>query len=257
MSLADIPLARCVTRFPCLGVMEALGQSDGSWLCEDGPYGRLVDSMKAADPMLTTLDRTGAVAPTRGKAQAVMMEFMENEGVCRQNFKRAEELREHFESRPPSKLQGPRRRIYLLEGLAPDFVSVLGSHFRMTPSFFARHQRNLYGHMRTDYPSDMPPLPSTVDADRTFVLKYYELRFCQRDLAQLPTYYIACADTGRRVAFSRVGGKTKAVGIVRRKCSYWRADDDHGGWDSECGVHLWYIQYDQRAESSPRSCHHL
>ena len=39
--------------------------------------------------------------------------------------------------------EGPRRRIYLMEGLDPGFISILGTHFNMDLSFFATHGRTM------------------------------------------------------------------------------------------------------------------
>ena len=35
--------------------------------------------------------------------------------------------------------EGPHRRIYVMEGLNPGFISMLGTHFNIDPSFFVAH----------------------------------------------------------------------------------------------------------------------
>jgi hypothetical protein len=54
------------------------------------------------------------------------------------HFVKSGDLREHFENSPRDH---DRRRIYLMEGLAPDYVSVIGGHFFMEPTFFQRQER--------------------------------------------------------------------------------------------------------------------
>jgi hypothetical protein len=77
----------------------------------------------------------------------------------------------------------------------------------------------------------MPPLPSLLNPEAAFLVKYQELRLSVNDLSGLMDYYVACATTGRRIAFLRIGDNIEPVGIVRQKYSYWARKDSNGNWD--------------------------
>lgn len=202
---------------------------EGSWLCADGPYRDFISKMGAIDPMLTKADKTGHAPLVAGNARVAMLEIGQNETVQRRDYRGAQDLRRHLESQPST--HSPWRRIYIMEGLAPDFVAVFGTHFLMTPTFFSRHERTVIGSLRHDNPSDMPTLPSLLDPEAAFLVKYQELRLFVKGLSTSMDYYVACATTGRRIAFLRIGDNVEPVGIVRRKCSYWARKDSHGNWD--------------------------
>jgi hypothetical protein len=206
--------------------------SDGTWLCENGPYKNLIKGMSNLDPMLTKMDKTGSVAPAKAKARVAVLDIRQEGIVERQIFDQADALRDYIQSNElPSTMKIPQRRVFIVEGLAPGFVSVLGSYFLMDPRFFVRHQRTLHGYLDPNEPADMPPLPSLENPKETFSIKYYELRSIQANVASLPFYHIGCADSGRRVTFQRIGAKFKPICVVRRKCSFWRRSDSRGGWD--------------------------
>jgi len=73
----------------------------------------------------------------KGLAQVVLLEATAS-GVAefeKRDFRNTSDLRKHFENDITAI---PKRRIYVMEGLAPDYIDVIGSHFFMDPSFFLR-----------------------------------------------------------------------------------------------------------------------
>jgi hypothetical protein len=142
------------------------------------------------------------------------------------HFVNSGELREHFENSPRNHA---RRRIYLMEGLAPDYVSVIGGHFFMEPTFFQRQERTCVWSNDFTPVSDALPQPSLLSPDKSFHLQYCELRQFNK---ALENRYYFCERTRRHVGMTPARHKEESTtGILRRKISWWCRDTTNGGWD--------------------------
>jgi hypothetical protein len=164
----------------------------------------------------------------KGNAQVVLLEAAAS-GVANfkeDDFRNLSELRKHFEN----DIKGvPKRRIYIMEGLAPDFIDVIGSHFFMDPSFFLRQERTCVWSNDFTPTSDALSQPSLLLPEKEFHLQYCELRQFTQVVANVPYF---CKRTGRHVGMTPARHEEMSTtGILRRKVSWWCRETDGGGWD--------------------------
>lgn len=156
----------------------------------------------------------------------------------RTEFKSPQDLRKHFASVPSTTPASPRRRIYIMEGLAKDYISILGGHFFMDPSFFQRQERTCVWSNDFTPTSDMLPQPSSLDPDQSFHLQYCELRQFTK---AIENRYHFCKRTRRHVGMTPPRHKEDSTtGILRRKVSWWCRNLEGGGWDGMYQPLLYY-----------------
>ncbi|OCL07743.1 hypothetical protein AOQ84DRAFT_364717 [Glonium stellatum] len=141
-----------------------------------------------------------------------------------------DELRTYLE-RSSSSGDSPRRRIFLMEGLNPGLISILGTQFNIDPSFFAAHERTILWNPDQDGVSDNNLPPSMQNPMKAFRLKYYEVLKTNPGIQQFGAGRTACSVTGRHVGTSRLNGEFYSCGVLRRKCSFWSSGESNGGWD--------------------------
>lgn len=147
-------------------------------------------------------------------------------------FRGPENLADHFEdvkSTYGAEANHGRRRIYIMEGLAKKYVSVLGGHFMMEPSFFQRQERTCVWSNDFTPVSDALPHPSLLDSEKGFYLQYCELRQFNKAIENKPYF---CKRTMRHVGMTPPRHKEDSTtGILRRKISWWCRKTPKGGWD--------------------------
>jgi len=195
---------------------------------------------------------------TAGNAHVVMLDASAT-GLpifARTEFRDAAHLKTHLKD---SDRDHNRRRIYIMEGLATDFVSALGGHFWMNPTFWLRQERTCVWSNDFTPVSDALPQPSLINPEESFHVQYCELREFTKALETLPCF---CARTKRHVGMTaprhaenknevkskplsaeeckhvkrtspKVEGKgNTTTAIVRRKVSWWSEKTaTEGGWD--------------------------
>jgi len=86
--------------------------------------------------------------------------------------------------------------------------------------------------------SDSLGLPSLLDPNKTFQLKYYEIRQFELDKKSSWNPVAECAETCRHIGVTKTrpyygyeNPGISPVGIVRRKCAFWSRNNSNGGWD--------------------------
>jgi hypothetical protein len=163
-----------------------------------------------------------------------MLELEQGKRARRCDFASAAELSAHLKH--SSRAIGPHNcRIYIIEGLAPDFIAALGDHFLMDPTFFIGQERTTRWGLSFEGSRNTPELPSLVDSAKSFTMKYYE----PRNFGEIETISMWCARTSRNISVTRntrpdlYDLKYEPVGIVHRKCSFWSQKLDNTGWDGE------------------------
>jgi hypothetical protein len=208
---------------------------DGRWLSAEGPYRTYIAAWCELNPNLRTPDCTTRWSPLRnGNARVAMLNLEQGRPARRIDFSTAAELSAHLqlsssEEATESLLIG---RIYIMEGLAPDFIAALGEHFLMDPTFFMRQQRTTLWGLSHEGSKQTPSLPSLIDSENVFLMKYYELR----DFDTIKTLSMWCTRTSRNITVTRntrpdlYGLKFEPIGIVHRKCSFWSRKYDKNGW---------------------------
>lgn len=108
-----------------------------------GEYQKYIEALSKFNPGLKKADPNNEEGPLKhGNALVVMLDAPA-EGVPdfsrpEKRFRSSAELRTHLKN---SGHDHQRRRIYLCDGLAPDYVSAIGGHFFMNPTFFQRQER--------------------------------------------------------------------------------------------------------------------
>jgi hypothetical protein len=182
------------------------------------------------DPANVPNGATSSLTP--GNAKVVLLESAVG-GGCRfetRPFKDNEDLKNHFADRVVESIEERnRRRVYIVEGLAQDYIATIGGHFFMDPSFFLRQERTCPWSNSFTPTSDALPPPSSLDPAKMFLLQYCELRQFDVEMENNPCF---CKRTGRHVgmATARRADKTTAA-ILRRKVSWWCKDNKDGSWD--------------------------
>ncbi|KAF2132863.1 hypothetical protein P153DRAFT_393811 [Dothidotthia symphoricarpi CBS 119687] len=229
-SLSQIGTASATTNGKSSAPSPTAGSDNvvGSWLCADGEYQRYITALSSSNPSLAKPDPNNKKNPLRnGNALVVLLDAPAT-GPTR--FEKTEFtqslLRAHFEEASHN-LKHDRRRIYLMEGLAPDYVSMVGGHFFMDPTFFQRHERTCVWSDKFTPVSDALPLPSSLEPDTSFHLQYCELREFNMRLETVPYF---CNRTGRHVGLT-APRPDSTTGIVRRKVGWWSQETGNGGWD--------------------------
>jgi hypothetical protein len=195
-----------------------------------GPYQKYIEALSGSNPGLKRADPNNKDGPLKkGNALVVLLDSPatgQPDYTKPHPFKHSAELREHFERSPRDHC---RRRIYLMEGLAPDYVSVIGGHFFMEPTFFQRQERTCVWSNDFTPVSDALPQPSLLSPNKSFHLQYCELRQFNK---ALENRYYFCQRTRRHVGMTPPRHKEESTtGILRRKISWWCRETANGGWD--------------------------
>ncbi|KAF2802596.1 uncharacterized protein BDZ99DRAFT_428324 [Mytilinidion resinicola] len=206
--------------------------TDGAWLCAKGPYLDFIAERCSYDPGLMIADPKNKDHPIKpGNATVVMLEQDHSSlNFASKEFKSCSDLQSYFMNDSASP-QGPhpRRRIYIMEGLAQDYISVLGSQFFMNPSFFMRQERTCIWSNAFTPVSDSLPQPSLLEPHKSFMIDYCELRQFPQII---PNTAMFCKRTGRHVGMTPSRHEEKSTtGMLRRKCSFWSRETQSGGWD--------------------------
>jgi hypothetical protein len=185
-------------------------------------------ALSASDPGLKRHDRNETTL-RRGNALVVLLDADSNGPPNFEEpraFQNSAALREHLIASPHDH---GRRRIYIMEGLASDSISVLGGHFFMEPDLFIRQLGNGYRSNSSTPVVDLQPLPSLFNPEANFYLQYHEL--IQFNMALENSTY-KCERTGRIVSTSMPRYKEgSTVGVVERKINWWCRKTMNEGWD--------------------------
>ncbi|KAH8646427.1 hypothetical protein BGZ61DRAFT_488276 [Ilyonectria robusta] len=184
---------------------------DGSWLSTPGSYQDFIKSLCWADPTLRKRDRKAIKrgVPWPGCTPQLVVLDVQGETISRDlETSDPDKIREHFELRKSETNPG-RRMIYMLEGLSPAFIGVLGSRFMMHPTFFANHNR--VSRAAVNHRGEENLLPSIAAGKDHVCLKYSEL-------VALPVGF----------------GEFSEISMLSRKCSFWSCSTTPaGGWDDD------------------------
>jgi hypothetical protein len=206
---------------------------DGRWLCAEGPYRDYIAAWCGLNPNLRRPDSNNRWSPLKtGNARVVMLEIEKGKKAQRTDFSSATNLSAHLTLYPANTAaERPSiGRIYIMEGLAPDFIAALGDHFFMNPGFFMDQERTTEWGLSHEGCKRTNSLPSLVDPEEMFLLKYRELR----DFGAIDTFSMWCARTSRGISVTSntrpdlYDLKFEPIGIVRRKCSFWSRSDEKG-----------------------------
>lgn len=225
---------------------------DGLHLRSPGPYAKTITSMCSRNPIIRYGDSKWMGSNPEYGALTVL-EFHEDQRISRIDLKGSETLKEYLNS--TSRGHPQRRRLFMLEGVARNFVQIFGSHFGMDPEFFARQKRTRTWEV-AHTGGKTPSLPSLKNPKRSFMIKYLELRYFplvpdetspqepKPLIPQIDYSYLVDVIGKRNINVSRkkrpvdsekdINGEFDNVGKVSRCASYWGKAYIDGGWD---GMH--------------------
>lgn len=200
-------------------------------------YQKYIAALSGSNPGLKKPDPNNEKYPlTDNNALVVLLEAPANDKVEFEKieFQNSDKLARHFEEVSPSAESHDRRRIYIMEGLAKKYISILGAHFMMNPSFFQRQERTCVWSNDFTPVSDALPQPSLLDPESSFHLQYCELRQFNKAIQNKPYF---CQRTRRHVGMTPPRHKEDSTtGILRRKISWWSRETSGGGWDGKSNV---------------------
>ncbi|KAF2187149.1 hypothetical protein K469DRAFT_663185 [Zopfia rhizophila CBS 207.26] len=203
--------------------------SDGTWLCEKGPYQEYIASLIGSNPGLEKPDPKNKDHPLKpGNATVVLLEAPASgqPGFKKQQFKNSSELKRHFHT---ADHDHSLRRVYIMEGLAQDYISLIGGHFFIDPTFFLRQERTCVWSNKFTPTRDALPQPSLLDPESSFHLQFCELRHFKQKVPNEPYF---CHRTGRHVGMNASRQEEDSTtAILRRKVSFWCRETTNGGWD--------------------------
>lgn len=108
-------------------IKQAHNESNGSWLSSNGPYQTTIEQCIALNPGLMKADPRNEDMETRaGTSRLVLIELpykkTNGDETVQRAFETASEVEAHFEEQVDPSIH----RVYLLEGLDPDFVQLVG-----------------------------------------------------------------------------------------------------------------------------------
>lgn len=203
----------------------------GSWLCGPGNYQLTVEEACLHDPGLLKPDRKNR-RKTLGEAQSRMavLEYVKGRRPECTDLPGPEQLRAYFLGQPDAGGAESRttKRVYLLEGLKPGFVDLLGTQFNLDPSMFKKQERTCVFSSEHDWANDNVPLPTSRASSYLQLHYFVVLNFGM----PLPSFQVSCADTGRHIGANKMLDEFQSNAAIRRKTSFWSKKYEGGGWDA-------------------------
>jgi hypothetical protein len=208
-----------------------------SLIAAGSSYQKYIAALSGSNPGLKRPDPNNAKDPLTDNNALVVLLEAPSEGEFDfeiTEFQNPDKLARHFEHVAPSAGAHVRRRIYIMEGLARKYISILGGHFMMNPSFFLRQERTCVWSNDFTPVSDALPHPSLLNPDIGFHLQYCELRQFNKAIENKPYF---CKRTRRHVGMTPARHiEDSTTGILRRKVSWWSRTTPNGGWDGTLGI---------------------
>jgi len=205
---------------------------DGSWLSVGGEYQDLIKGLCASDPRLRQRDpkaRWQGIQWPRDDSRLLVLELEPGGSFGSPMEQTPLSLRQYLEGQSVS-ADPNGRTVYVLEGQSPEYIAVIGSHFKLHPSFFSENDRTVVFSYDPRGESDGMVLPSMAMTREHITLPFFELFVLPENIRN--TYKLYCNKTGRHIGATRMWRGFSEVGILRRKCSFWRRQRENGkGWD--------------------------
>ena len=199
-------------------------------LSSPGQYRDAIEKLKNKYPNLRDPDHSVYANDRRYASvpQIACFDFTAPNNVVTKHFQDTAEARTFIEQLTASQnANEPVRRLFLLQGLDPECVSLFGTALEIGPILFMRHQRTSLWERSSNQPGNTPELASLLDSKREFVSDYPELR---RLHLKTPTFAMRCAENGRNLSLSRQNGEFDHVGVLQRKLSFWSQERGKQGW---------------------------
>jgi hypothetical protein len=220
---------------------------DGYHLCSEGLYRETVTAMCIRNPLLRWGHIQYAATPDE-YGRVVVLEFVGAAlvHVSRINLTSSRNLSTYLQQEKSHST----RRLFLMEGVARNYVEVLGSHFNMDPSFFASQKRPNSWELSQFNIERTQRLPSLNDPRRSFMMRYPEMRYfpLKNGRSQLNDQYLRDVEGQRTINISRrtreikrdkdlKWGQFDNIAVINRAASYWSRKYQDGGWEGLDLIH--------------------
>lgn len=218
---------------------------DGHWLCKSGHYSKYINCLCKYQPSLRRQDPGNWFAPVSGRTAQVKYLELESNGRTKSVFLSVDELTSLLSDPHARNVYEAKRRIFIMEGLGQDYIKAFGESFGIEPSFFAMQERKGTT-FNFNENLDNPVLPSLLQPENSFCIRYYELWAYTGDIrfqdlvrcTQGEEIALWCKETGRPIIFYDWRHKRGSTSngelllVVPRKCSVWVKKHNLSDWDS-------------------------
>lgn len=194
-------------------------------------YIKYVESMRHRYPNLGRFCDTMASKKAKNTMQQSRVAVIEihEKGIKQRIFDAPGDLDKYMQGSSPQ-YKACKHRLYLLEGLVPSYVGVLGYRLRMAPFVFA--EQTLRGGTRKEQATI---LPCQHGPETFFTMQYVELRIFPD--AQINNLGACCTYQDRKIWTTMVNSKLDEVGHVHRIASYWSRQEADGFFNGEFPSH--------------------
>ncbi|CAI6332887.1 unnamed protein product [Periconia digitata] len=215
------------------------GRIPGSHLAADGEYRRAIANLEDSNKNLVHKDWKvprisndannpyNDVLPCRIRLITFNDDGKPMNNAQPREFADSTDFKNFMENTPPNT---PTRRLYLLEGVGPEYVATLGTHLDIDPAFFLRHQRTALWEGR-HRGGNTAQLASVEDHNNSFMIEFAEnLYFVEAPSSRS----LRNPNDNRHINMSKMPEFTQdldRVGIMHRKASFWSRKCP-GGWNA-------------------------
>lgn len=204
----------------------------GAHLAAPGPYQETIARLTKKYPNLKYRDYKlwGNERKYAGPPRVACFDFQPgaNANVIPQLLSSAQQISAFLaQSAPAANMDGPQRRLWVMEGLCPANVALFGPLLQIDPRVFMYHQRTAF--WEHDHEAgNTPRLPSLFNSRNYALLEYPELLSLKLDKLG---FSVRGAEDERHISLSRRDGEFDNVGVLHKKASFWSRETKNGGWD--------------------------
>lgn len=197
-------------------------------------YATFLRHLRDRYPKLINLERE-LVRPARKRDCRVRLIDLPTSSESGREFRSPSELREHLGA-PEAVTPAKRCRIYVVENLSLEYITVIGNHFELDPTIFASQiQSQVWVERPTE--NNTPRLIRDRHPTQSFTLRYRELRYFDEQIGGL---FLEDNMAGRKITTTTSREELSVfhhVGAVRRCVSFWcKQGSKLGVWDGNTPV---------------------
>lgn len=220
----------------------------GSHLAAPGAYQETIAKLINKYPNLANADYKPWRQPRElsSPARLVVFEFAASAtsgtAPTRKDFAGIDELKVFLDTDAAGIAStNPIHRFWILEGLHPAYIAVLGDALDVDPRLWMRHQRVNIRERPYREAGSLPVLPTLASEQQGFTFSYCQLVHLNYEPQ---TFTARCAENERHIALTRLvdreqrGHKFDGVGVVHRKVSTWFQNLPNDGWNSKSPIVL-------------------
>lgn len=179
--------------------------------------------------------------------RACVLEFHQGKPTTVKEFRSPEQLRSHL-----LEPKATSRRLWLLEDVSSNWITVLGAHLQIPPSFFASHWADPSGADFNERHTFSP------NPERHFLLKYPQFRRVTvhgvKDDLRHPILAIKCNVERHFFTSGHEDTTYENPDFARsyHSLSFWGSEPSNESWEGKCSSFPWLNKYSRL--TIPYSC---